>query len=280
YVTGGLPQPTSAEPQAHSNWRANSCLAYTVITSGKERLVRQVVLLQQALSIQCMTNTPLPKTAEKICMLIEWVFAMGSTTPDLLCCIVLLNSLSANFPHAHSIISRDIVALMVSAPYTLKNICLFLENEQSLQENNHNIHNTYSLALAISSKPPRLTSAVICSNCKHPGHIVPYCVSNRGGMEGKTIEESKAVKKLAYEQKKSGNGAAKSSPKIPITLKDSAGHAYTVMLDSSILSTTQAVPTKFAGLTSDPLPHTMVEEVEYKEWLMTEEEFSTSVDWV
>ncbi|KAF8223138.1 hypothetical protein L208DRAFT_1079099, partial [Tricholoma matsutake] len=287
YITGDLPQPTSVEPRAHSNWRANSCLAYAIIASRalrahhqKEGLVRQVALLQQALSIQCTTNTPLPKTAEKICMLIERAFAMGSITPDLLCCIALLNSLSANFPHAHSIISCDIAVSMVSAPYTSKDICLFLENEQSLQENDHHIYNTHSLTLAVSSKPPRSTSAVICSNCKHPGHIIPYCVSKRGGgMEGKTIEESKTAKKLAYEWKKSGNGTAKSSPKIPITLKDSAGHTYMVMLDSSIQSTAQVAPTEFVGLASDPLPHAMVEEVEYEGWLVTEE-FSTSVDWV
>ncbi|KAF8224859.1 hypothetical protein L208DRAFT_1509451 [Tricholoma matsutake] len=59
---------------------------------------------------------------------------MGTITSDLLCCIALLNSLSSHFPHACSIISHNIAAATVSAPYTSKDICLFLENEQMIHE--------------------------------------------------------------------------------------------------------------------------------------------------
>ncbi|KAF8237981.1 hypothetical protein L208DRAFT_1244478, partial [Tricholoma matsutake] len=98
YVMGDMEQPLDTEPQALSNWKANSCLAYTFLASGvaalehsflnplksaketwesickrhqKEGPVRQVTLLQQALTIQCTKETPLMETAEHICMLIE-----------------------------------------------------------------------------------------------------------------------------------------------------------------------------------------------------------------
>jgi hypothetical protein len=51
---------------------------------------------------------------------------MGDTKADLLCCIALLNSLSEHFPHARSIISRDITTLTESTPYTSKDIRRFL----------------------------------------------------------------------------------------------------------------------------------------------------------
>jgi hypothetical protein len=162
HVTGDVKAPPVIEPRALSNWKANSCLAYAFLASSvssserpfmdmtkgpdinwmalrdrhqKEGPVRQVHLLQQALSIQCSKGILLPETADKICTLIEHAFSMGDIKADLLCCIALLNSLSEHFPHARSIISRDITTSTESTPYTSKDIHRFLENEQSLLEN-------------------------------------------------------------------------------------------------------------------------------------------------
>jgi len=98
YVMGEIPEPTSTKLCTVTNWKLNSRLAYAFIGSSvspserqfldikkglvinwktlhdhhqKEGPVCQVQLLQQALSIQCTKDMPLPKTAEKICTLIE-----------------------------------------------------------------------------------------------------------------------------------------------------------------------------------------------------------------
>ena len=305
YISGDVPEPPSSEPRALSNWKANSRLAYAVIASGvappersflnsakttpenwiilrdrhqNEGPVRQVALLQQALSTQCTKEIPLPETAEKICTLIERAFAMGNITSDLLCCIALLNSLSSNFPHARSIISRDIATSTSSSPYTSTDIRLFLENEQSLQDTD--TRNTHQpVALAASSKPHRSSGVPTCSNCKRSGHSNDYCISRGGGMEGKTIDESKAARRAAQDKKRSGTPLSPSTTKVPVTMQDTGGRVFTVMIDPTAFSTPNLPSTAFAGLASDPIPSSAIESVEYDGWLATEEETSTSIDW-
>ena len=118
---------------------------------------------------------------------------MGTITSDLLCCIVLLNSLSSHFPHACSIIFHDITVSTEYVPYTFKDIHLFLENEQTLLETDACNSGSSSLALVATSKLFKLSGTAFCSNCKRASHITEYCISAGGGMEGKTIEESKAA---------------------------------------------------------------------------------------
>ncbi|KAF8221466.1 hypothetical protein L208DRAFT_1531995 [Tricholoma matsutake] len=300
YVTGDITEPTSMEPWALANWKANSRLAYAFLASSispskhlfidikkgpdvnwttlkdrhqKEGPVHQVQLLQQALSIQCMKDIPLPETAEKICNLIERAFSMGDIKADLLCCIALLNSLSDNFPHACSIISRDIAASTAASSYGSKDIHLFLENEQSLLKNDQRNDSRSPVALTARTKPPKSSNVPTCGNpvCKRTGHTMEYCIKPGGGMAGKTIEESKAARKLALEKKTPGL-------KIPITVKDVNGRTFTVMVDSEA-----DVPTpphsEFAGLASDPIPTATIDEVEYDGWVVIEVEATTTIDW-
>src|SRR5687767_10923535 len=100
-----LPPPNiSLEPRALANWKANDCLATALIMSTlthserafvnedggskecwdailkhhqNEGSVRQVMLLQQALTMRCTKETPLPETADKICEAVERAFSMG-----------------------------------------------------------------------------------------------------------------------------------------------------------------------------------------------------------
>ncbi|KAF8223051.1 hypothetical protein L208DRAFT_1153187, partial [Tricholoma matsutake] len=218
YIMGDTAECPSLETCALANWKANSHLAFAFIASSitssecpfpdmskstatnwytlrehhqSEGPVCQVQLLQQALSIQCTKDTPLPEMAEKICALIEHTFAMGDIQADLLCCIALLNSLSDNFPHARSIISWDIAASSLSAPYGSKDIKLFLENEQSLLENDQHGGSKNHATFTAQSKSSKLPNAPICTNanCGKLGHTKQYCIKPGGGMAGKSLEE-------------------------------------------------------------------------------------------
>jgi hypothetical protein len=303
YVTGDSSPPPESEARAFANWKANQRLAYAFLASSvakserpfldmtkgpdvnwtslqarhqKEGPVRQVQLLQQALSIQCTKDTPLPETAEQICTLIERAFAMGDIKADLLCSIALLNSLSDHFPHARSIISRDISNSTEKSPYTSNDIRRFLENEQSLIENDQRAEHKSSIALMTRPHAQKMSSPFLCSNpaCKKTGHTVEFCIKQGGGMAGKSIEESKAARKLMLDKKRSGIAATK----VPVTVKDVNGRAFTVLVDPDPLPSPPPHP-EFAGLAHDPLPAASIEEIEYEGWMAVEEEPTTSIDW-
>lgn len=218
-------------------------------------------------------ETPLPETTNKICTLIKCAFAMGDIKADLLYCIVLLNSLSEHFPHARSIISCDIAASTDALPYTSMKIHQFLENKQSFLEND-SCNVFYSLvALTARTKLTKLSNGLLCSNpiCKKTSHTIEYCVKSGGGIAGKTLDESIAAHRASTKKKKSGSITLK----IPITMKDMNGCAFTVMVNhNSSLVTNQ--PPEFIGVT---YPATTFDEVEYEGWLVTEEEPTTTINW-
>ncbi|KIJ25139.1 hypothetical protein M422DRAFT_79215, partial [Sphaerobolus stellatus SS14] len=210
YAKGNTACPGLNEPRARANWKANDALAAALIVSTtevsewefikredgaaacwtnlklrhqSEGPIRQVQLLQEALTAKCSKDTPLPVTAESICKAIDRAYEMGEITQDLLKCIALLSSLT-EFPHLRSIITRDINASTKSNPFTSTQLRNYLDGEQSLL-NSDTRGVPDSIALAAHTKPP----IVVCSNCKRNGHIATYCVSSGGGMEGKSIEE-------------------------------------------------------------------------------------------
>ena len=94
--------------------------------------IRQVQLLQEALTTQCTKSTLLPITADRICTAIDRAYDMGNISKDLLKCIALLSSLGCDFPHLHSIITHNISAAMAKNPFTSVQLCSSLDGEQSL----------------------------------------------------------------------------------------------------------------------------------------------------
>ncbi|KAF8230748.1 hypothetical protein L208DRAFT_1473729, partial [Tricholoma matsutake] len=137
-----------------------------------------------ALSIECSNDILLPKTADQICTLIECAFAMGDIKADLFCSIALLNSFSDNFPHACCIISCNIPNSTHKSLYTSNNIHHFLENKQTLLENDQCTENKSYIALAAHTKPQKTSNSLICSNpvCKKTGHTIEFFIKSGGGM--------------------------------------------------------------------------------------------------
>lgn len=306
YVTGTTPAPeASQEPRAYNNWKHNDDLANALITSSitksekdffdrskpskknwetlKERHqnegpVKQVTLLQQALNTQCSKEEPLPLTARKICDLIQRAFEIGTITPDLLCSIALLNSLSSHYPHARSIISRDISLSSKERPYTSKDIRLFLENEQTILDANKTRDTPEPFTLA--TRTSKTFTPTTCSNCKRSGHSNAYCISEGGGMAGKTIEDSKQARKRDREARKEKGkqttNTTTSNAKVSVTMKDANGRAFIMLVDPSNLSSPKQ---EFAGLASDPTEAENTESVEYEGWLVIDDEPYANIDW-
>ena len=81
-----------------------------------------------------------------------------------------------------------------------------MEDKQRLiTANNHTDILSSSIALA-TQNPKSLKEKGNCGNCSGPFHTSKYCIKPEGGMEGKTIEESKAKQRADQEAK--GKGGA------------------------------------------------------------------------
>ena len=96
-------------------------------------------------------------------------------------------------------------------------------------------------------------------------------------MAGKTIEESIAAWKVAWDKGKKAENLPNPNPRVPITMKDVNRCTFTVMVDSDPAKPQPDTYTLFTGLTSDLLPTVLVE-VEYEGWLVIEEA-TTTIDW-
>ncbi|KIJ53107.1 hypothetical protein M422DRAFT_242219 [Sphaerobolus stellatus SS14] len=212
---------------------------------------------------------------------------MGDITQDLLKCIALLSSLG-DFPHLRSMITRDLSAATKSNPFTSTQLRTYLDGEQTLM-NSDTKTIPESIVLTAQTKPP----LVVCSNCKRNGHIMTYCISSGGGMEGKSIEESKQARRQHRDAKKlKGTGSAPSSKgKVSVKVQGSDGHVYIMQVNSDDLVATPVPATEnFAGIAEfSSLPLHNVESsitanspdndiIEY-DGFFAMEEITTSVDW-
>ena len=70
----------------------------------------------------------------------------------------------------------------MSTPYTSKDIHCFLENEQSLLENDQHGESQSTIALATHAKPVKWSNTPICRNpiCKKSGHTTDFCIKLGG----------------------------------------------------------------------------------------------------
>lgn len=318
YIEGDIPAPpTNLKPRVHRNWLLNDHQAWSIIAGSinpsewayiklegggtitakaawttlkmrheNEGPIRQVNLLQKALAAKCTKDVPLPETRHQICEDIKWAFTIGTLNQDLLCCIALMNALE-DFPHLCTTISTSLTNSK-SGSYTSENILLLLKTEQALcnadtLKHTHNIQSTESMALTAQTKSPKLTSIPTCSICKCPGHTNNYCVMPGGGMASKTITESIVARKRDRESKKGWGNNTQSAGKVLVTMRDSSGKAFIVQLDPADISTPTA-SAEFAGIASNTIPEddsfaASIETIEYKGWLVFEEEPQTTIDW-
>ncbi|KAG6885463.1 hypothetical protein C0995_009265 [Termitomyces sp. Mi166 len=84
-------------------------LSYLKERHGGAASVKQVCLLQEALTTKCSLSEPLTKTVDAIFEKIKHAFDAGDVTKDLLKSIAILSTLSdKSFSHLRSIISHDL----------------------------------------------------------------------------------------------------------------------------------------------------------------------------
>ena len=307
YIMGTASCPlATSKPHAHANWLHNDELAFNFILDNiedreqtlvitkkmakecwdtleqrhvQEGPMRQLQLIQEAMSICCSTTESLVITGTKLYELAKWALAMGPLTLDVVTSLYILNSLTT-FPHLHTTINHNISSSTKDAPYTATAILQLLENEQRLLDADQSSTASTSIAL-IAKNVPRL----LCSNCKRTTHTVEYCVAPGGGMAGKLIEESKQAKRDTREAKHNklskSDKPASSKGKIPVWVQGADGHALIAYINESELKADTDTKPEFAGLASDNLDSipTSPTTIEYHGFMALEEEVKVSIDW-
>jgi hypothetical protein len=274
------------------NKGAMACWSALKNRHQSEGPIKQVQLLQEALTTQCTKSTPLPITADRICTAIDRAYDMGDISRDLLKCIALLGSLGRDFPHLRSIITRDISAATAKNPFTSVQLRSYLDGEQSLL-NSDSKRSPAADSIALSART-RSGSQIVCTNCKRNGHTAAYCISPGGGMAGKTIDESKQARR-----RDQGEGKVASMPapaatvpqkgKVSVKVHGADGRAYFMTVDAEDLTAPTIDPKmEFAGIAavhsipSDPVPQPDFFEhpdaAEYLGWLAIEEEGITALN--
>ncbi|KNZ81023.1 hypothetical protein J132_03012 [Termitomyces sp. J132] len=238
YVFDPMPSPDATyEPWAYCLWTSNHRLACSflkrALSSSKQKLcaeeedpgalrvylkdrhggavpIKQVRLLQEALTAKCSLSELLTKMVDVIFEKIDCVFDVGEVTKDLLKSIAMLSVLSdKSFAHIWSIISQDLGQASNISKYGPTEIRLFLEGEQMLLEVDKSPSVPIDSALAAAPGKASWSKDITCTACKacqHSAHIytshtVPWCILEGGGMAGKSIEELKKVCLAFYDSK-------------------------------------------------------------------------------
>ncbi|PPQ86358.1 hypothetical protein CVT26_006168 [Gymnopilus dilepis] len=296
YVTGDIPEPdVSLEPRAHRNWLSNdrsACAFLSSAISDAERKalgdpprsgakayweklkarhssdgpVAQVYLLKEALNIVISSpSESITRALDKAADLVHRAYAMSSKdgiAKETFLSIIALNILGKEHESIQFQLQDRMQLATDANPFTFTNIRAFLEDKQRLMDANKrqsNNPNTSANSIALSAQK---ASVVTCDNCGGFGHTDRYCVSTGGGMEGKSVEESRRKRRMdreAAKGRKTNMSGAKATtgssatPKIQIPYQDVNGRALILEVDASAISASPNPTTQtFAGIASIP----------------------------
>ncbi|KAG5715322.1 hypothetical protein E4T56_gene14577 [Termitomyces sp. T112] len=174
-----LPCPSSdAEPRAHANWNLNDRLAITFLRSAldetrarQEGPIKQIALLQEALSTYCSQFESLLVMASRITNIVKRAFNIGKINADLFTCIALLNSLNnPSFEALQNSVSTLLSKSTKDLPCKPTDIRLLMENAQNIINSKAN-----ATAMALNAK-----GGIKPRNTDLPGH-------NHGPTQAKSL---------------------------------------------------------------------------------------------
>ena len=193
--------------------------------------------------------------------------------------------ISYTFDHTH-----DLSAVTSSNPFTLVQLCAYLDGEQSLLTSDSK-HLPAPNSITLSAQAKHATP-VACANCKWNSHIAAYCISPGSGMASKSIEESKQACCCDCGQKEDKIVttpaamllmATAQKGRVSVKLQGADGCTYYMTVNAACLASASGpTVTDFVGiaetadLPSAPIPQTAtIEQLdtdEYMGWLAIEEE--------
>ena len=271
YLTGDASEPdNNLEPMAHANWAKNdrrTCGFLFGAVSEAERKaitplesdakayfdlltvrhksdgpVSQVYLIKEAMAIHARTGESFTKGVDQIFDLIDraWAMDTNGVTLDTFKVIVALNYFGKDHQDIQFAIQDRLKLATTSRPFTPRDLREFIEDKQRLiNANNRPDIPSSSIALATQNSKPSKDKGT-CGNCGGSFHISKYCIKPGGGMEGKTIEESKSRRRVDREAE--GKGGTKTQntstqQKIKVPYTDPSGRAFMLLPYSPLLPT-------------------------------------------
>ncbi|KAF8997531.1 hypothetical protein BDQ17DRAFT_1429047 [Cyathus striatus] len=186
YVQGHITHPGNTEPRTQHNWDANDAAAKSIIGGSLDvseqkfinilkssqhiwdALVKhhtnegplcQAQLFLQVLFIRAQKGGSLVNVLETIDDLISYAWEMGEMTADLFKCITFLITLGTDFSYIHSMITHDIGKCTKTEPYTMDNLCTYINEEQRhLEHDNQPLPNPFSSSPFPNSSTTALVS--------------------------------------------------------------------------------------------------------------------------
>jgi hypothetical protein len=174
YVKGTVNKPDkNAEPRAHANWLKNDELALHLTLENineheqeyvadattskgcwdlleerhsKEGPMRQLQIIQEAMSTRFSSTESFTVAGTKQCKLAKRVIAMGELTYNVMASLFLLAGITP-FPHLRTTVNHNISNSTKETPYTAAQILRLLENEQRLLDADKPSTSSTSIAL-------------------------------------------------------------------------------------------------------------------------------------
>lgn len=142
----------SSEPHAHRNWKINDKAIRAFMSNKSVRAehdfinganittakhawdalkkrheiqgpIQQALLIQEALDVRySRSGEQLSVTSSKLADLNERIWNLGTPSPDLFLCILMINALSGEFTDVRSSLIRDLAKATTDQPYTSTDI--------------------------------------------------------------------------------------------------------------------------------------------------------------
>ena len=230
YVTSDtIELDTLLKPRALRNWKSNDRSACAFLSSAisdtewkalgdppcsdaktywerlktrhsSDRPVAQVCLLKQAMNIVITSpSESITKTIDKAADLVRRAYAMNSAdglAEETFLSIIALNALGKEHEAIQFQLQDRLQQAMPQSPFSFTQTQAFLEDKQRLIDANKCQNTSASTPSSIALSVQDTINIILCSNCGKWGHKDRYCISQGGGMAGKTIEESKVQRQL------------------------------------------------------------------------------------
>ena len=164
----------------------------------------------------------------------------GGLSKDTFSCIVILTMLGKGQDHTRAIILHNMQNVTVDKPFLPRHIFSYLKSDTQLLIGSSRTTSASSGAIALAAMTSTKNKSANCSNCNKPYHTHPYCIAPKGGMAGKTVEESKECRqkdKEAVKTPASTSVTTTVTPRHKVQVTTSAGQAYVMEVDDAFLST-------------------------------------------
>ena len=247
---------------------------------SSDRPVAQVYLLKQAMNVVITSpSESITKTIDKAANLVHRAYTMNSANglaEETFLSIIALNALGKEHEAIQFQLQDHLQQATPQSPFSFTQIQAFLEDKQRLIDVNKRQNNPTATPSSIALSAQDTNNIILCSNCGKRGHKDRYCISQGGGMAGKTIEESKTQHRLNKEasrlKTRAPGTSSASSQKVRIPYKDANGQVLILEVDVNIF---QAIPAStsasFAGIASTPVPTEpySTEALELEGWMAT-----------